>query len=131
MTESAKVPLGEITTPSTAITPDVVMVDEGSSFLLYFEFYRDGVRYRSGVRFNKIRAIRWRAEGHCTLWHTKGVYDTIAEVEDSQWVEELRRPKSAQKWNWIIRHFMVYFDSFGCFEAAAESWELLPDELVE
>lgn len=131
MAESAKVPLGEITTPSTAITSGVMMVHEGSSFLLYFEFDRDGVIYRSGVRFNTVRAIRWRAEGHCTVWHIDGIYDTIAEVEDSPWVEELRRPRSAQMWGWIIRHLVVYFDSFGCFEAAAGSWELLPDELVE
>ncbi|HEV2809670.1 MAG TPA: hypothetical protein VGV93_04630 [Acidimicrobiales bacterium] len=45
---------------------------------------------------------------------------------------QLCRVESAQLWGyWIIRHFMMYFDAFGCFEAAAESWELLPDKLVE
>jgi len=26
---------------------------------------------------------------------------------------------------------MLYLDSAGCYEVAAESWELLPDERVE
>lgn len=60
----------------------------------------------------------------------RGVYDTIAEVEDSAWVKELVLDQSMPA-DWIIRHFMLYLDSSGCYEAAAESWELLPEERVE
>lgn len=31
----------------------------------------------------------------------------------------------------VLRHFMIYVDSTGCFEAIAESCELLPTVRVE
>ena len=127
-----KVALGQITTPSTAIMSDVVAVLGGGSLTLRFEFDRDGVRFRSGVRFSNVSAHRWRAESHCTAWHIEGAYDTIVEVEESAWRAELVDAQPAhQRGLWAIRHLMLYLDSAGCYEVAAESWELLPDERVE
>lgn len=126
-----KVPLGQISTPSTAITSDVVAVLEGGALRLRFQFDREGVLLSSGLVFWKVRAHQWRAESHCTAWHIEGAYDTIVEVEDSPWVAELLMAEPAETWGrWVIRHFMVFLDSVGCFEVAAESWELLPEELA-
>lgn len=128
---SLKVALGQITIPSTAITSDVVSVLEGGSLTLRFEFDRDGVIYRGGIRFLRVSAHRWRAESHCTAWHIEDAYDTIVEVEGSAWPTELVAAQPAHhRGRWDVRHLMVFLDSAGCFEAAASSWELLPDERV-
>jgi hypothetical protein len=129
-TAGAKVPLGELPTPSTAITQGIDQEMTGGALTLRFAFFRDGLIYRSGVRFEKVRASRWRAESHCTVWHIEA-YDTIMEVTDSAWVEELSMAEPARQWgNWVMRHFMLYTHSSGCIEVVAENWALLPVELA-
>jgi hypothetical protein len=129
VTPLVKVPLGQIPTPSTAITSDVAAVLSGGALTLKFQFDRDGVLLTSGVVFLKVRAHRWRAESHCTVWHIEDVYDTIVEIEGSDWATELLMAEPIQaRGRWVIRHFMLFLDSVGCFEIAAESWALLPEE---
>lgn len=126
-----KVPLGELPTPSTAITSEPVLEADGFAAILRFEFDRDGRIYRSGVRFERPRAYRFRAESHCTAWHIEGVFDTIAEFEESDWVAELTAATSAESRTlWEMHHFMIYIDSAGCFEVVASAWSLLPEERV-
>ena len=130
-TPNVKVPRGQITTPSTAFTSDVAAVFDGGALKLRFQFDRDGVLLTGGVVFSKIRAHRWRAESHCTAWHIEDAYDTIVEIEGSDWARELVMAEPIQaRGRWVIRHFMLFLDSAGCFEIAAESWTLVPDELV-
>ena len=63
--------------------------------------------------------------------HIEGAYDTVVEIEDSGWVSELLVAEPRETWGrWVIRHFMIFIDSAGCFEVAAESWSLLPEELI-
>jgi hypothetical protein len=94
-----------------------------------FEFEREGTAYRGGLRFAKVRAYRFRSEGHCTVWHIEGAYDTLAEVSGSEWVGELLAAEPTETWGrWEIRHFMIYIDSAGCFEVGAASWSWLPEE---
>jgi hypothetical protein len=127
-----KVQLGVLSVPSTSFTSDVVLEAPGGSVTLSFEFRRGTERYRGGVRFDKVRAYRFRAEGHCTAWHVEGAYDTIAEVTGSDWVGELAAAEPAQTWgSWETRHFMIYIDSAGCYEVAAQSWSLVPEERIE
>ncbi len=126
-----KVALGELQTPSTAITAEPVFKADGFAVTLRFEFDRNGVIYRSGVRFEHPRAYRSRAEIHCTAWHIEGAYDTIAEVQRSDWVAELTEATPAESRTlWEMHHFMIYIDSAGCFEVAASGWSLLPEERV-
>lgn len=126
---AVKVSLGELPVASTSFTSDVDVVMAGGALTLRFTFPRDGVAYRGGVRFEKVRASRWRAESYCTAWHIEGAYDTIAEVEDSEWIVELVAAEPEhQRGFWTMRHFMLYVDSAGCFEAVAASWALLPEE---
>jgi hypothetical protein len=95
----------------------------GGEAVLRFEFERDGEAYRGALRFQKVRAYRFRAEGHVTLWHVDGTYDTLVEVTGSDWVAELLAAEPAETWgHWKIRHFMIYIDSAGCFEIAAAGW---------
>jgi len=126
-----KVPLGELPVASTSFTSDVDVEVAGGALTLRFTFRRDGVAYRGGVRFEKVRAYRWRTESLCTAWHIEGVYDTIAEVESSDWVEELQAAEPEHhRGFWVMRHFMLYVDSAGCFEAVAGAWALLEEEPV-
>lgn len=85
----------------------------------------EGREHRVGVLFSKPRAFRKREETYCTAWHVKETYDTVCEVDDSEWVAELRRD-AVPEWRdrWVMRHFMIYVDGFGCLEVVAESAEL-------
>lgn len=123
---SQKVPLTTLPVPSTSFTTEVVFEHPLGEALLRFEFERDGVTRRGGLRFEKVRAHQFRAEGHCTVWHIEGAYDTLAEVLGSVWVEELLVAETSVQWQ--IRHFMIYVDSAGCYEIAAHTWSWLPEE---
>jgi hypothetical protein len=132
MSESLrKHPLGELPTPSTAITSGVRLVSDGGSVTLRFEFDRDGIIFNSGVTFRKVRASQWRAESHCTAWHIEEAYDTVVEVKGSPWVAELEATQSSRpRTPWVMRHFMLFIDSEGCFEFVADSFELIEPELA-
>jgi hypothetical protein len=126
---SQKLPLTTLPVPSTSLTEDVVFENPLGEALLRFEFKRDGVHHRGGLRFDRVRAYRFRAEGHCKVWHIDEAYDTLVEVSDSEWVEDLSAAEPAEMWGkWRMRHFMIYIDSAGCYEIVAHSWEWLPEE---
>lgn len=123
--------LGVLPAPSTTFE-DVVFEARRGTVTLGFAFHREGAAYRSGVRFEKVRAFRAREEGHCTAWHVKDAYDTVAEVMDSDWVSELEAAEHAETWgSWQMHHFVIYIDSEGCFEVVAQSWSLMPEERTE
>ena len=124
-----KVSLATLPVASTSFTSDPVFEHPGGEALLRLTFERDGVGFSGGLRFEKVRAYRFRSEGHCTAWHVEGVYDTLAEVAGSEWVDELLAAEPPETWDrWEIRHFMVYIDGAGCFEVAAESWTWMAEE---
>lgn len=111
--------------PSTSTVQEPELCTSASDLVLNLDFDDDGRNAPSCLRFRKQRAFRNRAEAHCTAWHVEGVYDTVCEVEASNWVEELRAT-TAPEWRefWTLRHFIVYIDGFGCLEVVAESVEL-------
>jgi len=76
------------------------------------------------IRFERMRAYRFRSDSHCTTWHM-GAYDKLCEVQSSDWIHELKSD-SRPPWDehWIMRHFVIYFDGAGCFEVVAESAEM-------
>lgn len=126
-----KLPLATLPVPSTSFLSDATFDHPGGDALLRFEFTRDGVAFRGGLRFEKVRAYHFRAEGHCTAWHVADAYDTLVEVQDSAWVRELLAAEPAGAWGrWAIRHFMIYVDSFGCLEVAAGAWSWLDEERI-
>ena len=124
-----RVPLATLPVPSTSFLSEATFYDLRGKTQLRYEVERDGVAYRAGLQFETVRAYRFRTEGHCTVWHVDGVYDTLAELLDSEWVGELLAAEPAETWgHWEIHHFMIYVDSTGCFEIAAQSWSWLPEE---
>jgi hypothetical protein len=130
MTTESKVAVASLPTPSTAITPGIEVVRVLGSIEIRYQFDRDGSLFRGVISFQKVRASRWRAEPYCTVWHIKDCYDTVAEVEGSDWVAELQQAQTIPGRPWVMRHFMIYLDSAGCFEFVAESAEVAAAEPV-
>jgi hypothetical protein len=97
--------------------------------VLRFQYYRDDVLVRSGIRFEMITATRMRTERCCTVWHIEA-YDTLVSVEGSAWLKEIVAD-THEPWRhkWKMNHYMIYLDSTGCFEFIAESWKVLPEEV--
>jgi hypothetical protein len=117
-----KIKILELPLPSTAVTHGPVLCTDGGDLLLSMDF-DDEVRKRPAcLRFVKQRALRRRSEIYCTPWHVTDTFDTVCEVHESDWVQELRSA-SVPEWRdrWKMRHFMIYVDSFGCLEVVAES----------
>jgi hypothetical protein len=88
----------------------------------------DGRERRIEIVFVKPRAFRKREECYCTIWHIDQAYDTVCERVNSDWVAELRKD-AVPEWRdyWVMRHFMIYLDSFACLEVVAESASLLSE----
>jgi hypothetical protein len=120
-----KSPLFSLPCPSTAIVRGPTLVDGDRGLLLSLVCDDDGRERSSGVLFVKPRAFRKREETYCTAWHVTDTYDTVCEIAESDWVAELRRDAVAE-WrdHWVMRHFMIYLDGFGCLEVVAESASL-------
>ncbi len=120
----------ELPLASTAVIGDPTLRTDGGDLLLSMDFDDAGQRRSARLRFVKQRAFRKRAETYCTSWHVKDTFDTVCEVQGSDWVQELRTAAQPE-WRdrWVMRHFMVYVDSFGCLEVVAESASL--DDVVK
>ena len=125
-----KIKLLELPLPSTAMTCSPTLRTEGSALLLSINLVADDQLRPICLRFLKQRAFRKRAEIYCTEWHVQETFDTVCEVQDSDWVNELRND-SVPEWrtHWVMRHFMIYLDGFGCLEVVSESATL--DDLVK
>jgi hypothetical protein len=124
-----KLSLFSLPCPSTAAISGPTLIDEDRGLLLSL-VCDDGYDRSCGVLFIKPRAFRKREETYCTGWHIKDVYDTVCEINESIWVAELRND-AIPEWrdHWIMRHFMIYVDSFGCLEVIAESAMLVDDSV--
>jgi hypothetical protein len=123
----AQHPIAELAPPPSAYTESVRFTDLGGRAELRCVYERNGSLYAGGFVFNKVRAYRFRADGHSTVWHVDA-YNTLVEVESSSWVHELRQHETSESRDkWGLRHFMIFVDSFGAYEVAAEDWEQLPE----
>ena len=123
--------IGPLSPPPSAFTEDVLFTDRGATVELRCTYERHGEMYAGGLTFEVVRAYRFRAEGHCTPWHVEDAYDTLVEVEDSEWVEELRAAERSESGSrWTIRHFLIFIDGSGAYEIAAESAAWLSEELA-
>lgn len=117
-----KLKILELPFPSTAVIRGPALCTDDGDLLLSMDVDDEGRRNSTCLRFVKQRAFRKRSEAYCTAWHVTDTFDTVCEVQRSDWVQELRSA-SVLEWRdqWIMRHFMIYIDSFGCLEVIAES----------
>lgn len=124
----AKRVIGPFSPPPSAFTEDAVYTHSGGDVELRCTYERSGAMFVGGLRFQRVRAYRFRAEGHCTPWHLEDAYDTLVEVEQSEWIGELLAAEPSETWGrWKIRHFLMYIDGAGAYEVAAEDVEWLPE----
>ncbi|MFN7222330.1 MAG: hypothetical protein ACK5UX_17055 [Burkholderiales bacterium] len=124
---NTKKPLYKLEVPSTAFTTEAYLDCAGIEPTIRFAYDVEGLSHNAGIGFHKLAALRLRGERFCSTWHIEVAYDTLVEVENSSWLLELRSdmPDQYQE-TWPARHYMIYLDSAGCFEFAAESWRALP-----
>jgi hypothetical protein len=115
--------------PSTSSQSGVQVGLDGGNLNLHFDYDKDGVIYNHGLTFYKVRSYRYTAELHCPDWKIEESYDNLVMVLDSELVIELEQSTPEDMRNfWHLNHYMIYFDSFGCFEVVAESWDLIPEK---
>lgn len=104
---------------------------KGIAPAIRFSYEKSGTKYHSGIEFSRVLAMRKRAERCCTAWHIQDDYDTLVEIENSSWIQELQADTNINFRNkWQTHHYMIYLDSVGCFEVIAESWSKIPDEAI-
>jgi len=117
-----KLPLFSLPYSSTAVIHGPSLLDENRGLIISMTCDDNGREQSVGVLFVKPRAFRKREETYCTGWHVNDVYDSVCEIQESEWVRELQAA-AAPEWrhHWVMRHFMIYLDGFGCFEVVAES----------
>lgn len=119
----------ELKGPSTSTMSGTLQDYPGGELLLRFDYDRDGILFRSGLHFFKVRAQRHRAELHCSAEQVRISYDQLVEVQGSGWVNELLDSTPADHRNsWVMNHYMIFFHGSGVYEIVAESWAELPEE---
>jgi len=108
---------------STEFVTPAYWADNRVPQAILFEYMKNGVRTQGGIEFDFVAAVRLRSERCCTLWNSADVYDTLAEIENSEWKKEIYND-TQELWRnkWEMHHYMIYLDSAGCFEVIAESW---------
>ena len=124
--------IGQLTPMPSAYTEEAVFSHPGGNAELRCVLEHNGAMYSSGLRFQRVRAYKYTAESHCKTWQIEHAYDTLVEIEESDWVTDLvmAEPIPERRWPWKIRHFLIYVDDAGAYEVAAEGFEWLPEELV-
>lgn len=121
--------IGPLSLPPSAFTENVVFTDAEGNAELRCTYERHGSMFAGGLRFHGVIAYRARGESLCSAWHIEDAYDTLVEVEKSDWVSELRAAEPSETWGQRkIRHFLIFIDSAGAYEVAAEAVEWLPEE---
>ena len=127
MASNSKRPVAPLFAEPSAYTADSLFIAPGGDAELRCTYEREGAMYSGGFRFVRVRAFRYRAEGHCTAWHVDGAYDTLVEVESSAWIDEIRRDSPLGGHEWKMHHYLIYVDDAGAYEVISESIERIPE----
>jgi hypothetical protein len=120
--------LCELPVPSTDLVTDAILCGN----VIRYSYLRDGIEWKGGLIFNNVKAKRTRSDDACTAWHIEEAYDTLVEIGNSPWVNEImadtqdRQQRFGQTWS--LHHYLIYLDGSGCIEVLSESWNELPEE---
>ena len=125
---NSKTLLLTVPVPSTEFATEAYLVTKQNPISLCFE-YRTGHSVRRGCfSFDHPATYRYTAERCCIPWQIDDSYDSLVEVVDSEWVNEVRaRMHSVNREAFPMHHYMIYFDSVGCFEFIAAGWHYTED----
>jgi hypothetical protein len=118
-----------IPVPSTSFTQGAELCSESE---IKYSYRENGSNVNCILRFYGVSTQWSRTERCCTLWHIQDTYDTLVEVEDSEWSAEIKKaiPDHLQG-DHEYNHYMIYLDSSGCFEFIADSWKLFEEKSYE
>jgi hypothetical protein len=79
----------ELPLPSTAIISGPTLNIDSSDLLLSMDFDDEDRTRSARLRFVRQRAFRMRSEVHCAAWHATDTFDTVCEIQNSDWVRQL------------------------------------------
>lgn len=123
-----RVSLYQTPVPSSRFSSEALLCGD----TIQFEYKRDELKIKTGLKFKSVKATRTRAESACTVWHIEGAYDTLIRIDESLWVKEVKLETADTRLrlgqDWVMNHYMIYLDSVGCFEFIAESWMILNED---
>lgn len=117
--------------PSSALRSEVTLVEKADTLCLRYDYYRydqgrlSGI-FRSGLYFQGVESYRHLSDRRCSMWHARA-YDTLVEIEASEWIDALKQTSSIDDGP-ALHHFMIFMKASGCYEIAAQYWDVLPEE---
>jgi hypothetical protein len=101
---------------------------EYCSDILHYEYLSESSVVRGGIRFERVPTYRFRAERCMELWQYDAS-DKLVEVEDSEWVRQIRADTDRViRDREIMNHYAIYLQIGGTYEVIARSFEVLPEE---
>lgn len=118
--------LWEFPVPSTCINGGVKLYFAGGDATLKFDYYdeekNDNI-FNGGVLFEAAISHRHSSEKFTKF--ISEAYDTLIEINDSTWVQELKSLSPEWAEYWKIRHYAIYLDSYGLYEFIARDFNVL------
>jgi len=73
------------------------------------------------ARFGNAKLVRWTAEPVTRPWQIEDAYCQIVEIEDSEWIAQVRRESPLYARVGRLKHYLVYVEDAGAYEIAAEA----------
>ena len=105
---NVKVTLYTVPVASTSFTSEAHFDGSGTDPAIRIAYVENGRHHEGGIEFKGVAAVRLRAERCCTVWHIEKTYDTLVEVKNSAWVEEIHAEIQAEwRGHWQIHHYMI------------------------
>jgi hypothetical protein len=89
--------------------------------LLDYEIESGGYKWLR-LNFSRVVAFSFTVFGFCTVEQIKS-YDRLSKVAESPWLEELFS-RAMTKPSTGANHYRIFFDEIGCYEIAAESFDI-------
>lgn len=116
--------------PSSSSESGVIANFSGKDLTLSFDYDKDGIICNHGLHFNNVRSFKFIAEAHCPTWVIEKAYDALIQLSDSNYLTELESETPSDSIDsWKMNHYVIYFDSYGCWEIIAGSWQQLPEKV--
>lgn len=95
---------------------EISVVQNGCSITI--TGFNGGVKFK--LHFNVVLCYRYTSERFTK--HLYDSYDTLVEIEDSDWLKELKQLNEDDLNFWKPRHFAIYLDSVGLYEIISNNF---------
>jgi hypothetical protein len=105
----------------------MLVIADGGDLRMTFRIDDRRGAFRNGFTFQNTRNYRFTPEPLATSWQLRDVYDSLAEIEHSEWIDEIASSVRPEGRNRDLHHFMIYREDAGCLEVIAQGWERLEE----